>query len=387
MQRCLDKLYQFAVTKELTVSIDKSKTIVFNNTGKLEKECFTLNEAKLEPVHRFCYLGFEFTASGTVKNAIDTLHDKANKAMRPLLCAISRFNIPVNTAKSLFHTLIAPIILYNAENWITLSDKKLQSLTLESALGDSNNPKVNTIHKKFLKHILGVNKSSPTLAVMGETGEIPLLIKAYRLTINFWYRIHALPDETLVKKALLENTNMRSNWIRTIEKLLIIFEIQFSENKTKFKANNKKVCHLKYKEYWRNNLMNLDTPRLYFYKKLKNSFGYEHYLDMENFHWRKSISKLRCSSHILQIEKGRHINQPREERLCKLCDMNEMETEDHLLIRCSLYNTLRTKHNLSGHTDSNILFMNTPSKVMGKFLTEAFEIRKESLENTNYEVG
>ena len=109
---------------------------------------------------------------------MDTLHDKANKVTRPLLCAISRFNIPVNTAMSLFHTLIAPIILYNADNWIALSDKKLQPLTLESALGDSNNPKVNTIHKTFLKHILRVNKSSPTLTVMGKTGEVPLLIKA-----------------------------------------------------------------------------------------------------------------------------------------------------------------------------------------------------------------
>ena len=87
--------------------------------------------------------------------------------------------------------------------------------------------------------------------------------------------------------------------IRTIEKLLIIFEIQLSENKTKFKANNKKVCHLKYNEYWQNMLTNLDTPRLYFSEKLKGSFGYEHYLDMENIHWRKSISKLRCSNHTL----------------------------------------------------------------------------------------
>ena len=296
--------------------------------------------------------------------------------MRSLLCAISRFNIPVKTAITLFHTLIAPIMLYNAENWTTLSDKKLQSLTLETTLDDSNNPKVNIIHKKFLKHILGVNKSSPTLAIMGETGEIPLLIEAYRRMINFWHRIRALPDETLVKKALLESTNIRSNWIRTIEKLLNVFEIQFYENKAKFKSNNKQTCHLKYKEYWGNNLVNVDTPRLYFYKSLKNSFGYELYLDMNNFHWRKSISKLRCSSHILQIEKGRHTNQPREERICKLCDKGEIETEDHLLLTCSRYNTLRTKYYLNGHTDSNVLFLNTPPEVIGKFLTEAFEIRK-----------
>ena len=384
LQRCLDKLHQFALTKELTVSIDKSKTVVFNNTGKLEKEGFILNGAKLEPVHRFCYLGFEITASGTVKNAVNTLYDKANKAMRSLLCATSRFNIPIKTAITLFHTLIAPIMLYNAENWTTLSDKKLQSLTLETALDDSNNPKVNIIHKKFLKHILGVNKSSPTLAIMGETGEIPLLIEAYRRMINFWQRIRALPGETLVKKALLESTNIRSNWIRTVEKLLNVFEIQFSENKTKFKVNNKQTCHLKYKGYWGNNLVNLDTPRLYFYKSLKNAFGYERYLDMNNILWRNSISKLRCSSHILQIEKGRHINQPREERLCKLCDMDETETEDHLLLACSRYNTLRTKYNLTGHADSNVLFLNTPPEVVGKFVTEACEIRKKYLENSNF---
>ena len=200
--------------------------------------------------------------------------------------------------------------------------------------------------------------------------------------INYWHRIRALPDETLVKKALLENTIMRSNWIRTIEKLMNIFGIQFSENNIKFKANNNKICHLKYIEYWKNNLTNVDTPRLYFYKNVKNSFSYECYLDMENFQWRKSISKLRCSSHILQIEKGRHINQPREERLCKLCNLNEIETEDHLLLRCTLYNTLRTKYNLTRHADSNIFFTNTSPNVIGKFLTEAFNIRREAIENS-----
>ena len=56
----------------------------------------------------------------------------------------------------------------------------------------------------FHYNILKVTKSNTNLAVMGKTGEVPLLIKAYRLTINFWYRIHALTEETLVKKALLE---------------------------------------------------------------------------------------------------------------------------------------------------------------------------------------
>ena len=101
---------------------------------------------------------------------------------------------------------------------------------------------------------------------------------------------------------------------------------------------------------------------------------------MANFQWRKCISKLRCSSHILQIEKGRHTNQPRVKRLCRLC-MGEIETEDHLLIRCTFYNDLRTKYNITTHTDSKTLFMTTPPTVLGQFLEDAFEIRNEEMEN------
>ena len=100
-----------------------------------------------------------------------------------------------------------------------------------------------------------------------------------------------------------------------------------------------------------------------------------------NFHLRKCISKLRCSSHILQIEKGRHTNQPRAERLCRFCNLGEIETEDHLLIRCTFYKALRTKYNITSYSDSKILFTTTPPNVIGQFLAEAFETRKEKIEN------
>ena len=48
--------------------------------------------------------------------------------------------------------------------------------------------------------------------------------------INFWHRIRELPQEALAKKALLDNVNFRTNWIRTLEKLMNTFEITFNEN-------------------------------------------------------------------------------------------------------------------------------------------------------------
>jgi len=43
------------------------------------------------------------------------------------------------------------------------------------------------------------------LAIHGGTGETPLIAKGYRFMINFWYRLHTLPAETLAKKALIDN--------------------------------------------------------------------------------------------------------------------------------------------------------------------------------------
>ena len=85
--------------------------MISNPTGKYIKEEFNINRKTIEPVKSFCYLGFEVKPSGTVKHAMSTLYDKASKALRPLLCAIARFNIPTKTSISLFHYLISPIIL------------------------------------------------------------------------------------------------------------------------------------------------------------------------------------------------------------------------------------------------------------------------------------
>ena len=175
LQKCLDQVHNFSSGKHLTISTEKSKTLVFNYTGRLIKQSFTIGRTSLEPVQSFCYLGFAVKASGTVKHAIKTLYDKANKAMKPLFNAMARFNIPVKTAIRLFHTYISPISLYNAENFLLLTEKQLGSVTEETLIND--NCEINKIHKKFLKYLVGVGRSTPNIAAMGDTGEIPLSFK------------------------------------------------------------------------------------------------------------------------------------------------------------------------------------------------------------------
>ena len=194
--------------------------MIFNHTGKFIRDTFTLSDKVLEPVQNFCYLGVDIKCSGTVKHAMNVLNDKGCKALRPLLRVISKFNIPVKTSLKLFHTYISPIILYNTENLSTLTEKELTKFDENSIFSNTLASKIDITHRKLLKFVLGVSRSCPNLAIYGETGEIPLSMKSYRLTLNFWHRITNLPDSSLAKMALLENISLRTNWIKTIEKLI-----------------------------------------------------------------------------------------------------------------------------------------------------------------------
>ena len=61
--------------------------------------------------------------------------------------------------------------------------------------------------------------------------------------------------------------------------------------------------------------------------------------------YRNALSRLRCSSHRLEIESGRWhrpVRNPTDERKCKHC--NVVENEFHFLFECYLHNDLRIQN-------------------------------------------
>ena len=384
LQNCLDATYAFSVIKDLSINISKSKTMIFNLAGRLIKKSFTVNGEELEPVQTFCYLGFDFKPSGTVKCAMNTLYDKACKGMRPLMCTIARFNIPVKTSLNLFHTYISPIMLYNVENWAILTNKKIESFATDPIFADVADSKTDTLHRKFLKYILGVSKSCPNIAVYGETGDLPLSLKGYGLLINYWYRISKLHDGTLVKKALQENVNLRTNWIITVENLIRYFNLcDKTDTPGRFKSFAKDSIQKKYKEWWAKSLNNPDNARLNFYRTIKHKFMEEKYLELPQFSQRRVIARFKCSDHQLEIEKGRHKRPektPRERRFCRICDNTSIETEKHFLTECKLYDQIKLKYDLCGIEISDGFFNNVNPSTIAQYLNEAFELRKEYLD-------
>ena len=90
------------------------------------------------------------------------------------------------------------------------------------------------------------------------------------------------------------------------------------------------------------------SAKLSFYHEHKKKFAREIYLDVtKGFSRRYSTTKLRISSHDLEIESGRYCNTPRECRVCHWCSLslgvNKVENESHMLFECDLYAELRAK--------------------------------------------
>ena len=80
------------------------------------------------------------------------------------------------------------------------------------------------------------------------------------------------------------------------------------------------------------------------------TYKFEHSLEEYLFYipdtrWMKALSILRMSSHMLEIERGRHVKPqklPLEQRICQRCTANSIDDEIHFLITCSYFATQRT---------------------------------------------
>ena len=136
---------------------------------------------------------------------------------------------------------------------------------------------------------------------------------------------------------------------------------------------------------------NQDKPLSRSYRLYKNEFSSECYLDYINVHkFRISLSKIRASSHDLQIERGRYTRPKTDpkQRLCVWC--LEVEDEEHFITRCQinaherqiLYTKIRSKHpkfqNISNQEQFIFLMSCKDRQILtwlGKFLHKSFTIR------------
>ena len=156
------------------MNTSKTKICVFEKQSQNDDRIWKYNNEDLEIVDDFCYLGVKlhYTGNLDLEMTTKTLSDQAARVANNLLALFKRLSFDVKTKLALFDSLVTPIILYGAEVWGIYDIKK-----------------IDRIHIKFCKAILGVKQQTLNNAVYGELGRYPLSVISKERSFKFWIHI------------------------------------------------------------------------------------------------------------------------------------------------------------------------------------------------------
>ena len=152
-----------------------------------------------------------------------------------------------------------------------------------------------------------------------------------------------MSGKALVKQVFDELYRLDSigfnTWISSVRELASHYNIELHlEKRTDlFKKECQEILERKLIKDWCDEIKDeVKHPILRTYRIYKTSYEMEPYLYLvKNHKYRLAISKIRASSHKLEIERGRYTRPktPVENRLCTLCKV--VENEMHFLLNCS----------------------------------------------------
>lgn len=321
---------------KLVVNTSKSNVMVFRKGGMLPRNLeFSFDNTILEIVNKFTYLGVVFTPGGSFTETQNMLAGQARKALFMLDKYIYRFTtLTTSHLIELFDKLILPILNYCSEIWGFVPANIIER-----------------VHLQFCKRLLGVKKSTQNDFIYGEFGRTTLIIRRYYIIIKYWFKILTSEEGKYIKyiyKMMLLDLDERpnkTNWAYLVKDLLSrlgFYEVWLNQgvgNIEIFLSLFKQRLTDNFVQNWLERLNN--SSRASFYVNIA-VFQPKLYLDsVKVIKFRTAISRLRVSSHRLEIEAGRWARpyKPVNERLCNVC--NRIEDEFHFVLECRLYSMLR----------------------------------------------
>ena len=231
-QKQLNVLNEFCKKWGIEPNVSKTKSMIISkNPG--DQHSFKLGDESLKNVEEYCYLGITLHKSGKLKLAIDTLNTKATRAFYGLKRTVIKSKLSFTALRTLFDSLIKPILLYGAPLWLpTLPIIKHISAHTNTDNNSSSQSNTNSLIKKiagtkheklhlsFLKWALGVHRKASNIGSWGEAGRYPMVYQAIKLTTRYYERVSKLSSSSLVHAALQEQKKMNLPWYTSIKRIL-----------------------------------------------------------------------------------------------------------------------------------------------------------------------
>ena len=128
LQNCLDKLNKYCEQWGLEVNLKKTKSLIFNNTGRLQQMKFTYNKEVVENFRKYSYLGITFSNSVNFTEAKKELYRKGLKVYFKFRQCFEHHKPKIKTLIHVFDHTIKPVLLYESEIWGILFCRKIKEI-------------------------------------------------------------------------------------------------------------------------------------------------------------------------------------------------------------------------------------------------------------------
>lgn len=256
-------------------------------------------------------------------------------------------------AVQLFDEYVSPVMSYGAEVW----GPQLVAKALSSGQADA----CERVHLDFLRRLLGVRDTSPTLAVLAETGRFPTAVQWAVQTSRFVNRLVQLDDSRVAKQALLDNVALaasrqgvgrgRQAWALEVADMfeLVGGPVSFRVGELPGEVNTDQIAERAVERHiarythasvmvQRYQEQILGTPVTW------ESYERASYLTVPDRQQRKAVARVRlgCSTWLAE-DVGRTQRVPRGERSCPHCGA-ELQSACHAFFECPFFEEWRGEH-------------------------------------------
>jgi hypothetical protein len=267
----------------------------------------------------------------------------------------------ISSKMSLMDSLIRPTVLYGSEIW-------------GPSLLESDWASVERVQTLLLRRIIRCKQSVPHHIILAEFGARPFRLETVFGLVSFLHRIWGLADSAKGRDrypylaycssetiALSSPLGRARGWFAGVSDLLESVGIQI-DRLPPFRYSLDAPGHLLPTRQVLNKIIRDDIYRQFIQitwvnppggLRPKMAFYAEHFLELRDGfivrpqytfrHWvhalRIPLGQFRVGSHRLRVETDHQIDRP--DRICQLCQLQEVETEEHFIFRCPIYYEIR----------------------------------------------
>jgi len=221
---------------------------------------------------------------------------------------------------------VSPILNYGGSIW-----------------GFKNYNKIDTVYRRAMRYFLGVHRFAPNHVLEGDMAWSSAQTNRHVEMIRLWNRLVCMSSNRLTRKLFeYDISHLSNNWSSEVKEIMSkIGKIEVFTNQTVCEIDEAKqlLDDLEILE-WENS--RYSKPKLRYYNMYKTEFGVSDYVLFNIPKYKRSLmAQFRAGILPLEIETGRFRNTPLNERICKLCNLHEIEDEYHFLLRCEMFDNER----------------------------------------------